>query len=195
MNAISNDRELMEAILAGGAKRQKAIGEIYHDKELQGKVIRFVQQNKGNFQDGQDAFHEGIIVLDANIRNGKFRGESSLKGYLFSICRLVWMNQLRKKARVEFREDTLKFDQPTEGNPEIELMGEEKQSLLRHILTQLGDRCKKILELWQLSYSMEEIAEQMDLASAELARKHKYRCHQSLMELLKAQPAWQNMIR
>ncbi|NRB64605.1 MAG: hypothetical protein HRU40_16510 [Saprospiraceae bacterium] len=79
---LKTDNELIEAILAGGAQRQVAIREIYNRDSLRQKVIRFVKANSGNEHDGQDMFHEGIIVLDRNLRNGKFRGESSMDGYL-----------------------------------------------------------------------------------------------------------------
>ena len=121
-----------------------------------------MQQNSGNLQDGQDMFHEGIIVLDRNIRQGKFRGESSLTLYLYSICRFQWMNQIRKKAQVDLQEDHLKMDEPVRETPESDVVKSEQKELLRMILEQLGDRCKRILELWKLSYSMEEIATEMD---------------------------------
>lgn len=195
MSDSNNDGQLISAILEGGNARQKAIRQIYDQRDMREGIIRFVQQNNGNFQDGQDAFHEGIIILDRNIREGKFRGDSSLRSYLFSICKLHWMNQLRKKGRVDLKEDSVPFDSPTGENPEVLMLEEEQKSLLQRALQQLSEHCRRILELWQLSYSMEEIAAQTGIENADLARKHKYRCHHTLVEFIKTQPGWQTALR
>lgn len=189
------DQELVAAIRQGGAGRQEAIRFVYDKAELRRKVIHFVRNNQGNEADGHDMFHEGIIVLDRNIREDKFRAESSVEGYLYSICRFLWQNQRRKKARIELTDDPIQMDQTETTTPEIQLLTEEKKSLLRRALEQLGERCRQILELWQLSYSMEEIAAEMSFSSAQMARKNKYRCQQSLIKFLKEQPKWEQWLR
>ena len=110
---FENDEDIIKAIKSGGAKRQRAIRFLYNtNQDLLQKVVSYVKNNSGNEQDGQDMFHEGIIVLDRNIRNDKFRGESSLGGYLYSICRLLWMNQIRKNIKVDLRGDPWLSDHP-----------------------------------------------------------------------------------
>jgi len=186
---FENDEEIIKAIKSGGAKRQRAIRFLYNtNQDLLRKVVQYVKNNSGNEQDGQDMFHEGIIVLDRNIRNDKFRGESSLGGYLFSICRLLWMNQIRKNVKVDLRDDPITMDQPEYENPEVISMADEKKAILANVLDKLGERCKKVLELWRLSYSMQEIADKMGFSSAAMATKNKYKCHKSLMNYLKEHP-------
>lgn len=188
------DQELVTAIKKGGPNRQQAIRHVYNKAELRRKVIHFVCQNQGNEEDGSDMFHEGIIVLDRNIREEKFRAESSLEGYLYSICRFLWQNQRRKKARIELKDDPSQMDQIETVTPETQFLTDEKKGLLHRALAQLGERCQRILELWQLSYSMEEIAAEMSFSSAQMARKNKYRCQQSLMQFLKEQPNWKQWL-
>ena len=189
------DEALIQAIHAGGSRRQKAIRQIYGNTGLHHKIVSFVQQNNGNLQDGQDIFHEGIIVLDKNIRSGKFRGESTLTLYLYSICRFLWMNQIRKKSKVDLQGDHQRMDDIAPDNPAIQLEDQERKEMIRKVLGQLGERCQKILELWKLSYSMEEIATELEFSSAAMARKNKYRCHQSLVKLLQTHPQWTNLIK
>ena len=192
---VFTDQELVTAIKSGGAVRQNAIRFIYDKADLRRKVIHFVCQNQGNEEDGRDMFQEGIIVLDRNIREDKFRAESSIEGYLYSICRFLWQNQRRKKARIELKEDPTQMDQVETTTPEIQFLAEEKKNLLRLALEQLGERCKRILELWQLSYSMDEIAAELNFSSAQMARKNKYRCQQSLLKFFKEQPKWKQWLR
>ncbi len=189
------DEQLIAAIREGGAERQRAIRSIYHLEGLREKVIHYVQQNSGNFQDGQDVFHEGIIVLDRNIREGKFRGDSTLSLYLYAICRFLWMNQLRRKARVELSEDPMPEEEAGPENPEVDLLSDERKAVLQQLLDQLSDQCRQVLGLWQLSYSMQEIAARLGFSSEKMARKAKYRCQQALIKLVKSHPRWEEMIR
>lgn len=186
---LKNDDEIVADIKKGGKARTLAIRQLYYQMEdVNRQVIRFVKNNSGNEQDGQDIFHEGIITLDKNIRQGKFRGESALGGYLYSICRFLWMNQIRKKARVDLTDDHMVMDQPETENPEVIQMSEEKSQLLGQILGKLGERCRKILELWKLSYSMQEIADRLGFSSAAMATKNKYQCHKALVNFLQEHP-------
>jgi RNA polymerase sigma factor (sigma-70 family) len=191
----NNDEWLLNAIRKGGTERQRAIQRIYSDRQFCAQIIRFVQSNRGNEQDGEDVFHEGIIVLDRNIREDKFRGESSLKGYLYSICKFLWMNQMRKKSKISLTDDTLKMDRAANETIESGYFDEERKMLLTKVLESLGDRCKRILELWKLSYSMEEIAQELGFSSEAMARKNKYKCHKSLVELIKNNPALQTYLK
>jgi len=174
------DTEVIAAIKSGGPGRQKVIRFLYDDASLKSKIIQFVSRNSGNYQDGEDMFHEGIIVFDRNIRQNKFKEETSIQGYLYSICRFLWMNQIRKTEQV---------------TPEALLFNEEQKDILRSLVGQLGERCQKILELWKLSYSMEEIAKELGFSSAAMARKNKYRCHKSLLEIVHKHPKLINTLK
>jgi len=189
------DDQFLAAINSGGQNRQAALRAIYDDNELKRKVIQFVRNRQGNTEDGQDMFHEGIIVLDRNIRESKFRGEAPLKGYLYSICRFLWMNQLRKQAHTTQGAETMLANEPDEYTPEITMIAQERKDLLNSLLGQLGERCQRILELWKLSYSMEEIATSLGFSSADMARKAKYRCHVSLVELVQQNPEIQRVLK
>lgn len=190
-----NEKQLLTAIQAGGSQRQRAIAQIYSDRQLKNKVVSFVRNNSGIEQDGVDMFHEGIIVLDRNIRNGKFREEGSIKGYLFSTCKLLWMNQIRKNTRVSYTDDAFKLDETVHETPESLSLRKEQATVLRKLLATLGEKCQKVLELWKLSYSMEEIAERVGLQNATIARKQKYRCYQSLLQKIEGNAALKSFLK
>jgi RNA polymerase sigma factor (sigma-70 family) len=186
MSAVTySDSEIVKAIKSGGQERQKVIRFLYKQADLKSKIIQFVQRNSGNFHDGQDMFHEGIIVLDRNIRQDKFKMESSINGYLFSICRFLWMNQIRKQGKTSLTEDNSRLDEVDKVTPETHFFSAEQKDILRKLIGQLGERCQKIMELWKLSYSMDEIAQKLNFSSAAMARKNKYRCQKSLMDIVK----------
>jgi RNA polymerase sigma factor (sigma-70 family) len=190
------DARIISDILAGGQSRMEALRIIYQNRKLKDMVSAFVKNNKGSAEDGQDVFHDGIIILDQNIRAGKFRGESPLDGYLYSICRFAWMNRMRKQARTVYVETPPTADEaPAATSPEAIILDEERKNVLNRLMSSIGERCAKILELWKLSYSMEEIAEQLGFSSADMARKAKYRCHLALLEQIKSNPHWEALLR
>lgn len=189
------EENLLASILEGGNARQAAIRAIYNDSGLKRIVAAFVSKNKGNEADGQDIFHEGIIVLDRNVREGKFRGESPLKGYLYSICRFLWMNQMRKQAHTESVAEMPLSGETDTQSPEVIMVSEERKALLNSLLSELGERCQKILELWKLSYSMEEIAEKLGFSSPDMAKKAKYRCHVSLLQMIQNNPSLEQLLK
>lgn len=182
------DAEIVEAIKSGGKNREKAIAQLYNDKGLKYGIAKIIRNNKGSSEDAEEVFQEGIIILHRNVRSGKYQPEGSLKSYLISICRLHWMNLLRKKSKISLTDDQRTFDEPDLETPEILVESEERKNTLHIILEKQGERCREILKMWQLSHSMEEIAEAMGLSSALMARKAKYRCMKALTEFLKERP-------
>jgi RNA polymerase sigma factor (sigma-70 family) len=147
-----------------------------------------VTNHGGNEEDARDVFHEGIITLDRKIRQDEYEDRGSIESYLYGVCRFIWSNQLRKNKRVELKEDFTPYDQSTGENPLDTMLNNEGQNMVATLFSQLGENCSKILSLWKLSYSMNEIAEEMGLPSGDNARKHKFRCYQKLLGLIDNSP-------
>ena len=68
------------------------------------------------------------------------------------------------------------------------MVEKEQEDTLSRLLESLGDKCKRVLELWQLSYSMKEIAVEMAYKSDGVARKKKRLCMKKLLEILDEKP-------
>ncbi len=145
-----SDTEIVAAIKEGGRKRQDAIRFLYKEESLKNKIIQFVKRNNGNLEDGQDMFHEGIIVLDRNIRQDKFKQESSVQGYLFSICRFLWMNQIRKKSKMTYTEDNNALDSTETETPESHLFSNEQKDILRKLISHTGRALSKNIRVVEI---------------------------------------------
>lgn len=189
------EEELTIAIRKGGRGRDTALEFIYHHPAYRNSIIQFIKSKGGNFQDGEDMFVEAVILLDRKIRQGAYSEKSTLKGYLYNVSFNLWRNELRKRGREDLKEEVPNSDEQTEKNPLTLLITTERKDLLDKILADLGEKCKRILEMWKLSYSMEEISEEMNYSSPALAKKYRYRCHKSLMELLKKNPHLLQMLK
>ena len=195
MTTVSLNNNLIELIKSGGADRQKAIALIYRDAKLKNQVIDFVKKNSGSRDDGIDIFHEGIIAFDDNVRKEKYRGEGDLKGYLYSTCRFIWLNKLKRNKRMVYTEENEQLDDIVYDTPESLSMQDEQKAILDKLLSKLGEKCQKILELWKLSYSMEEIATQVGLKNPGVARRQRYKCYQKLIQILDEQPNLKSLLK
>lgn len=192
---VEQEKNLVAMIQIGGRQREQALSKIYLDSGIKQKLISMISKNHGNMQDGEDLYQEAVIVLDRNIRDGVFKLEGSLTSYLYSIGKFLWMNHLRKKS-LTLKESFSDHEMiSTALQPDHILIDDQRKSYLQATLSKLGKRCQGILELWQLSYSMEEIAVKMGLSDASIARKAKYDCQQQLIKLVNESPLTKNELK
>lgn len=194
MKSIKNNASLWQDIKSGGMKRQEAISQIYRDESLKNQVIAMVRKYSGSREQGVDVFHEGIIAMDAAIRKDKYRGEGSLSAYLFTICRFQWLNTLKRDRRTVYTSDITDVDQVQYQTPETVALEDEQKSVINDLLSTLGEKCKQILELWKLSYSMEEIATKVGLSNAGIARRQRYNCYQKLLKVIDERPQLKTLL-
>jgi RNA polymerase sigma factor (sigma-70 family) len=190
-----SEEAIIESIEAGGQKRQRAIALIYEDRALKNQIVAFVKSHNGNHEDGVDVFHEGIIAFDKNIRGGNYKGEGKLKGYLYSTCRFIWLNKLKRNKKIVYTAEESQLDQVLYETPESLSLAEEQKKIIASLLGQLDQKCGKILELWKLSYSMDEIAQQVGLKDGSIARRQKYNCYQKLLQIVDKAPNLKNILK
>jgi len=168
-------------------QRDKALGFIYrYNKE---KVCSFVLSNSGSEDEAKDVFQEAVIAFYENVRDGKFKGESAISTYLYSITRFKWLNQIKKNTIRKGHQEGVEQDQFTESPLATLIEGERKAGVLE-VLEQLGASCKKLLiENIYHGASMKEIANNSSYSSEQIVRNKKYKCLQKLKELIRAIPA------
>lgn len=182
------DDDLTDAIQQGGAAMERAMRHFYDEGAYQQAFIQWLSNKGGQTEDAKDVFQDGLSHLIVNIRAGKFQGKSSLKTYLFRICTNIWNNKFRRSQKLKSIKEELPIAEELEDSPEEMLLYQEQEVLLAAVLSQIGKSCKKVLGLWSLSYSMAEIAREMEYKSEGMARKKKYTCFKKLMSLLKDRP-------
>jgi RNA polymerase sigma factor (sigma-70 family) len=183
------DLDLVSEIMAGGKTREKALKTLYENKFIRQKISMMVTKTdeSGNIE-FLDVFHDSIIIMDKNIRQNKYRFECDLFGYLYSIAKFVLLGKLRKENRnVSYLDENklIPLEKPVAESPESIYLRKERDRKLDDLIQLLGPRTAKVLELWQLSYSMKEIAEELNLTSPNMARKLKYYGYQKLLGLVK----------
>jgi RNA polymerase sigma factor (sigma-70 family) len=152
-------------------------------------VKKHVLSNSGSQDDVSDVFQDTIIALYNQITSDTLTLTTDLKGYFFGIARNVWSAQLRKKQRtVELEIDLPDEDDPEDSDPALE-------RIVARVFEQLKPDQQLILKLFSEGLSYEEIASKMDLKNETYARRKKYLSKESLIELLKDDPEYQEYFR
>ena len=174
--------------------RNHALKVIYQTNKM--KIYTYVLSNSGNATEAKDVFQETIIAFYENVRDHKFKGESAISTYLYSIAKFKWLNQLKKKGLITSHLEKLEKNDELYKNPLDIIISKEQKIQVIEILSQLGDSCKKLLiENIYHDKSMKEIVKNSKYSSEQVARNKKYKCMQRLKELIAEKPQLMEILR
>lgn len=151
-------------------------------------LSNYIKVNQGSGQDAEDIFQEVIVSFIEAVQCGKFRGDSAIGTFLFSLNRFTWLNELKKRNRKLTREENYTRDSYEEVAGASELIADrEAKNMVMQLFDKLGETCKKIL----LSYyydnmAMKEILPLMNFENEQVLRNKKYKCLKTLEQMLSA---------
>lgn len=153
-------------------------------------LSRYILNNSGNEQDAEDIFQEVMIAFINLVKAGKFRGESSIRTFLYSLNKNIWLNELKRRGRAGVREMKYEKNMNREEQTADRAMElrQTKQELL-NTLEALGENCKKILLLFYYeNRSMKEILSELPYENEQVVRNKKSKCLKKLEELVRNNP-------
>lgn len=140
---------------------------------------KYVYSNGGTEDEAADVFQDSLLIFNKNVRNGVFKKESTIKTYLFSINRNLWLKRLReikKMEQTEVKDDLSSEDEQYLFNTQI----------IADLLNQISSDCKTLLtEFYYNNKSMEELMQSFQLGSLQAVRTKKFRCISKLIALFK----------
>ena len=188
------DSELVNFLQSGDSGRQEsAFRHLY--RNYFGLIESLVLSNAGTKEDAADIFHDGLIVLFNNVKKGAFNVKSTIKTYLYSICRNLWLMKLRSGKRETSLEEKHEHIQIQEDHFKT-LVIDEKKQLLLNLLQELGEDCRKILELYYFrKLKMNEISTKLNLASEQVAKNKKSRCMKNIRSKVQGNVHYQQSLR
>jgi len=138
-----SDKELIET-LKNEHISDHIIKHLY--KSYYHGLSNYIKVNQGSQQDAEDIFQEVVVSFIEMVKSDKFRGDSSIKTFLYSLCRYTWLNELKKRDRVLLREEKYVAGNDQEDKDVSHLLVErEAKSLVMAMIDKLGDICRRIL--------------------------------------------------
>lgn len=176
-----NDQEIFDQIKSKSNPNQ-AISQLY--SQHYGMLEHLILTNSGQAEDAADIIQEAMLVVVKMIRNEKFRGESSLKSFLYSICKNLWINELRKRKSNLYRNEQYENEKSQIDLSVVEEIQQmENLRFVMNLFETLGEKCKQVLTLFYFEeLSMRDICEKLAFSSEQVLRNKKYKCLQSLIQ-------------
>jgi RNA polymerase sigma-70 factor (ECF subfamily) len=164
---------------------QKALELIYSEYRI--SFISFITTSHNcSKEEAIDLYQYAILVFYENVVDGSFEemNAAGLKTYLFSIGKNKLLGDLRKKTKISFQ-GGFKENDLIEDEDVSELIRVEQFDKIKNVIADLGDPCKRILELFYFNkLPNEKIAEIMGYSSAKTVKNLKYKCLQRIKKLI-----------
>jgi RNA polymerase sigma factor (sigma-70 family) len=149
--------------------------------ELYPSIRHFVILNSGNEDDAKDVFQETLVVLYRKLKNPDFKLTSSLRTFLYSVGRYIWLNELdNRKRNIELY--SVNEDFLIEETGVIETIEyNERLRLYREKFEELSDDCKRVLKMFLNNIPIREITKVMGYSSDQHTKNRRFRCKKSLI--------------
>jgi len=173
-----SDHTYLQGIIENDSKVLNKIYECFLPS-----ITKFVLENRGTESDARDVFQDGLVIIYKKLKSDSLELTSGFHTYLFSVCRFVWLRELKKKRRTEV---TLDDNILSIAKTDIEkaYAENEKQKFFKSKLSQMPAESQKVLQLFFNKKSMKEIAEVMGYTEA-YAKRKKYKAKQQLITLVR----------
>lgn len=140
-------------------------------------IFSLIRDHGGSEADAKDIFQDALLLIYKKAQQADFQLSSQFGTFLYGICRNLWFNRRNKKfatSEVTLSEDVKYI--ADDSSLESELLYVEQGNLFWRAFSQLGEDCRKLLELFFQKKSMETIAAQMGYGSEGYAKRRKLQC-------------------
>lgn len=144
-------------------------------------IRHYVLLNNGNEDDAKDIFQDSMVIIFKKLRESDLSLSSSLGTYLYSVCRFVWLKELKNRKKHSIIEDKSEYIITNEKGV-IELIERNERLLLyREKFEELSDDCKRVLKMFLNNIPIREITQTMGYSSDQHTKNRRFRCMKSLI--------------
>lgn len=175
------DQKIIELLRSN--KNDQALLALYRNFPSIRKLIR---SKGGHSADAEDIFQEALIILCRKVSQPEFVLHARLSTYLYSVCRFLWKDELKKRKNHLLSD----FDTGLTQQEEMQLAGDIEHTarlkMAEKVIDELGERCREILLLfYSAGLNFKVIAAKMGYNSENTARNQKYKCLEAARNRLK----------
>jgi len=182
---VFSDEELLDGLLADN---DGALNYIY--KNFHPAIKRFILKNSGSAEDADDIFQDAMVVIFRKVRDEGLQLDCSLKTFLYSVCRNLWLQKLEKSKGIGVTSEEIENHIELSDEMLFDFFDEEnvKIKLIQDYFLELSPDCKKVLLMFFNGVSLKEIALQMGYKTEKYAKTRKFLCKENLKKKIKNDP-------
>jgi RNA polymerase sigma factor (sigma-70 family) len=170
---MTSDQEVVTRFLRGDAE---AVGTV--DGWIATAAWPF-QRRLSNRWD--DVLQDVRLEVTRLLGQGKFRGESSLRTYLWQVVSHTCLDQLRSQSRWQWA-DLEALDEAPAGGSSHHATRHEDRDLVERVLRRVSGECRELWRLIALGHSYREMSSRLDVAEGTL-RVRVLRCREKAVAL------------
>ena len=164
------EAEMLRSLQSGD---QKALKLVY--RQHYQTIMNLVLNNGGSLQEAKDVYQEALIVFYEKLQEDDFELNCSIKTFIYSVSRRLWLKQLQRKSR--YTDDLSDTDEFIQVESEDMEQKEDQYHAMQVALEGLGEPCRSILKDFYINnQSMDEITEKFGYTNADNAKNQKYKC-------------------
>ncbi len=147
-------------------------------------IKKLITSNSGNDTEARDIFQETVITFYEQVKKENFKLTCSLKTYLYSISRNLWLKRLSRIKNINHDindfADFVSIDDDAGGDKT------KNGEILMEMINKLDESCRKILMYFYYdNLRMNVIKDKMKLGSEQSAKNKKLKCMKRLMEIIR----------
>ncbi len=148
-------------------------------------ILNLVIKNSGNKEDAEDIYQQAIITVIRNIRDKPdFKLTSKFSTYFFAICQNLNLKRINRKTP-DYEGDLSTIETNADDNIDDKISKLEAIKDLRFAISQLGEKCQKIIRLRDLEeMKFKEIGEKLGMKENTANQLHR-RCLCELIKIMK----------
>ena len=182
------DFEITRNLRLDGVPRRTAEDHLFR------KYAYFIREGSHKYsiteEESFDAYADSVLSAIDTITKGLFENRSSLKTYLYKIFHNKCVDLIRKKTtnKMSVHQTTAIDDMMMQlsdtAKPVIQQLIERSDlEVLKNKIKELGENCRKLLEMFADGYNDKEIATAMEYKTADVVKTSRLRCLDKLRQL------------
>ncbi len=191
---IQSEEKLIEKIKKGGTAGERAASKLYANYKAYAQSVLFKKQFQAD--EIETLYLDTMSAAILNIRNGRFKGNSSFKTYLTNILvrksHDFLSKKIRNRERFSTQEDAYWKQQKTSNEPEKALSEQEILNLVNKIFQSENSasnpksECISIYEYLARGFDWESIAMRIG-RTVQAAKNKRVRCFEQILKALREQ--------
>lgn len=179
MSKYATDERRLQTLATGS---DTAWHTLYDDLRSPFRLF-FLKHTKWDSDQVNVLYQDAMVVLHRKITSGGLTAplRSSLRTYLFGVGKMIYRKQ--SGASVQWEEEIPEIAVPPGVEDRIEQR--ERAAWARDLLNRMDEKCREILrKVYLQGFSMEAVAEDLQLSGAGSARKRKFDCLQRMRKMI-----------
>lgn len=158
--------------------------------KLYNELLAFLHKKNKRYRVNKDNINDiaqnSVLLLLLNLKNDKFRCESTLSTYAIAIAKNQFFRFLDREEKFSNINDPNLFEQYVEEEPDLFSFDEIRWRIFNIEFENLNKECRRVLRFVANRWAYEDIAKKMKYKKTSLVKEKVYRCRIRLNKLIKS---------